>query len=208
MRLLVAFAARRSAEIIPPMVAFLLLRVIPALWLAWLAYWLIAARGNKPTERRADRRAQLGYRVISLLATLLLFAPRLWPLPLDARFLPRGLVLPILGTGLLALGLAFSIWARRQLGRNWSASVEIKQDHVLIRRGPYRYVRHPIYSGALLALFGTMVAVGEWRTLLGFALFVLSFAIKARLEESYLSTVFPDYAAYRRETAALIPFLF
>ena len=122
--------------------------------------------------------------------------------------MPANLVYPTIGVALLALGLAFSVWARRHLGRNWSAHVVVKEDHALIRTGPYRHVRHPIYTGILLAMLGMAVAIGEWRTLVGFAFMVLSFAMKSREEESRMRETFPEYGEYERGTAALIPFVY
>ena len=127
---------------------------------------------------------------------------------LTRRFLPAGDFFPVLGTVLLAAGLGFSVWARRHLGRNWSAHVVVKKDHELVRTGPYRYVRHPIYTGILLAFLGMVLAVGEWRSLLAMGFVLLSFAIKSGEEERRMGEVFPEYEQYRRETAALIPFVY
>jgi protein-S-isoprenylcysteine O-methyltransferase Ste14 len=130
------------------------------------------------------------------------------PRVLTRRFLPQGDVFPVLGTVLLAAGLGFSVWARRHLGRNWSAHVVVKQGHELVRTGPYRWVRHPIYTGILLALLGMVVAFGEWRGLLAMGFALLSFAVKSGQEERRMGEVFPEYEQYRRETAALIPFIY
>jgi protein-S-isoprenylcysteine O-methyltransferase Ste14 len=124
---------------------------------------------------------------------------------LTRRVLPRGNGPLLVGAVLVAAGLAFAIWARRHLGRNWSSSVVLKQDHALIRSGPYRWVRHPIYTGILLALLGTAVTIGELRAAIGFALFVVSFVLKSRAEEKWMREVFPEYEQYRGNTAALIP---
>jgi len=109
---------------------------------------------------------------------------------------------------LVAAGLGFSVWARVHLGRNWSAEVVVKQDHALIRSGPYRHLRHPIYSGMLLAFLGMALAFGEWRGLLALALVFASFARKSRMEERFMRETFPEYAEYQRETRALIPFVY
>ena len=94
------------------------------------------------------------------------------------------------------------------LGANWSALVTIKQDHQIIRRGPYALVRHPIYSGGLLALFGTAIAFGELRGLAGFALVFIAWWLKSRLEESFLESQFgASYTQYKREVKGLIPFV-
>ena len=81
---------------------------------------------------------------------------------------------------MVAAGLAFAVWARVYLGRNWSGTVTVKQDHELIRSGPYGFVRHPIYTGLLLAMLGTAIAIGEWRGLVAFALFTIGFLLKLR----------------------------
>lgn len=179
---------------------------ILALWIAWLGYWVIAARGAKPTRWRERGIEQWIHGLPAVLATILLAAPRLLPWRL-ARFLPLGLAFPLLGTILTAIGLAIAIAARRQLAGNWSAAVEIKEGHALIRGGLYRYVRHPIYSGILLAVLGSALVLGLWQSLLGFALLLLAFVLKSRHEEARLRQTFPDYDDYARKTSALIPFL-
>jgi protein-S-isoprenylcysteine O-methyltransferase Ste14 len=130
------------------------------------------------------------------------------PRVLTRRFLPVSLVYPTAGVILLALGLGFSVWARRHLGRNWSAHVVVKEDHALVRSGPYRYVRHPIYTGLLLAFLGMALTVGEWRALVGLAFLLLSFMLKSREEESRMRETFPEYQEYQRRTAALVPYVY
>jgi protein-S-isoprenylcysteine O-methyltransferase Ste14 len=143
-----------------------------------------------------------------MLVALLMAAPAWLPPPLTRRFLPAGPALPMFGAVLVAAGLGFSVWARRHLGRNWSSSVVVKEDHALIRSGPYAHVRHPIYTGLLLALLGTVLAIGEWRGLAALALALLAFAWKSRAEEGRMRETFPEYEQYRRETASLIPFVY
>jgi protein-S-isoprenylcysteine O-methyltransferase Ste14 len=107
------------------------------------------------------------------------------------------------------LGLAIAIWARRCLGRNWSGEITIKQDHELIRSGPYRLLRHPIYTGLLTMYLGAAIVTGEWFALLGLGLAVFAYWRKVRLEEANLELAFgQDYTSYRRDTWALIPGLF
>ena len=189
------------------MVDIVLSIAIALLWLAWISYWWSSARDVKPTTWREPAHLWLRHRIPLLVGALLFAAPRLVPRALTRRFLPPGDLFPILGTVLLAAGLGFSVWARRHLGRNWSAHVVVKQDHALVRTGPYRYVRHPIYSGLLLAFVGMALVIGEVRGLVALGCFILSFAIKSRLEERRMSEVFPEYDQYRRETAALVPFV-
>ena len=93
-------------------------------------------------------------------------------------------------------------------GGNWSGTVTVKEDHELIRTGPYGIVRHPIYTGLLFAILGSTVAFGEWRGLLAFGLLTIAFLFKLRREERFMSESFPnDYARYRVEVPALIPFI-
>ncbi|MBV9755552.1 MAG: isoprenylcysteine carboxylmethyltransferase family protein, partial [Alphaproteobacteria bacterium] len=91
---------------------------------------------------------------------------------------------------------------------NWSAEATIKQGHELVRTGPYRWTRHPIYSGILLAFLGSAVALGEWRGLVALALITASFLHKLGIEERLMATRFPDaYARFRAEVPALVPFI-
>ena len=102
----------------------------------------------------------------------------------------------------------FAIWARNVLGRNWSGIVTLKQDHELIRTGPYRYVRHPIYTGLLIAFAGSAIARGEWRGLLALAIAFVALWRKLKLEEQWMIETFGDaYRRYRDEVRALIPFV-
>jgi len=112
------------------------------------------------------------------------------------------------GLALTAVGLAFSVWARLCIGKNWSARIELKQGHQLIRKGPYAIVRHPIYLGFMMATLGTAIVFAEWSGLLAFALIVAAWGYKARLEESAMTEQFgSEYEQYRRKVKALIPFV-
>ena len=179
-----------------------------AMWVGWLAYWAIAARGAKAMQWREPFAANWLHYTLAWLGTIVLVVPRATPAILAEPFLPPSLIGAGLGMILTPLGLGMAIAARITLGRNWSAAVEVKEDHALIRSGLYRHVRHPIYSGLLLALLGSALALDRWRALLGFVLIFASLWLKARHEEHRLRQALPGYAAYARETAALIPFLF
>jgi protein-S-isoprenylcysteine O-methyltransferase Ste14 len=103
-------------------------------------------------------------------------------------------------------GLGISVWARRHIGQFWSARVTLKEGHQLIQSGPYARVRHPIYSGIALAMIGMALFVGEWRALLGAAIFVVGHWQKARREEALLAGQFgPAYEEYRKRTGSLVP---
>jgi protein-S-isoprenylcysteine O-methyltransferase Ste14 len=179
--------------------------LIPALWLVWIAGWLLAARDVKPAQWKEARRDAIANRLPVLLGMVLLMVP----LPgLGQRIVPWGPEPPFWGVVLSAAGLAFAGWARWHLGRNWSAEVTVKEGHTLIRGGPYRLVRHPIYSGMVLALFGTALAIGAVRGFLGAGLITLGFVLKLQVEETRMRETFPEYAEYCRSTARLIPGLF
>jgi protein-S-isoprenylcysteine O-methyltransferase Ste14 len=177
------------------------------MWVGWLVYWVIAARGAKATQWREPVSGLWLHNALALLGTVVLAVPRASPAILRLPFLPHSLIGAWLGIAITALGLGIAIAARIYLGGNWSARVEIKEEHALIRTGPYRYVRHPIYSGILLALLGSAIALDRWRALLGFGLIFAALWLKARHEEERLRQVLPDYDTYASQTAALIPFL-
>lgn len=179
---------------------------ILSLWLAWCFYWLVASLRTKPTRRQEGVASRASHIVPLLLGVLLLSFPRLAGPWLRVRVLPPAYAWFWVGFCCVALGLGFSVVARVWLGGNWSGTVTLKQGHELIRTGPYRFVRHPIYTGLLLAVLGSAIAIGEWRGLLGFALFVLAFVHKLGIEERFLTQQFGDsYTRYRRDVPALVP---
>jgi len=182
--------------------------VIPALWLAWGMFWMAAALHTKSTRWREPIASRVLHVIPLLLCAALLAWPRWFPLVLTERVLPSGDLLPALGAVLVAAGLALAAWARAHLGRNWSGTVTVKQDHALIRSGPYRAVRHPIYTGLLLGLLGTALAIGAWRGLLGVLCALLGFLWKIHVEESRMRQTFPEYENYCGRTSALIPLIY
>lgn len=125
---------------------------------------------------------------------------------LGKRFVPDNPSLGILAVALTAAGVTFAIWARWHLGENWSGTVTLKADHELIRTGPYRSIRHPIYTGMLLAMIGTALAVGELRGILAFLITLASFYQKARREERFLHQEFGEkFAAHLKHTGMFLP---
>lgn len=183
--------------------------LIPALWLLWLAYWRISAADVKPVQRHESIGSRAAHLVPLLIAAVLLWLrddpDGGW---LFERFLLRTEATFWIGALLTAAGLGFSAWARVHLGRNWSATVTVKEGHELIHTGPYARLRHPIYTGVLLGFLGTGIAIGEWRAVLALALVIIAFARKLRLEERWMSETFgEEYRRYRARTSALIPFI-
>jgi protein-S-isoprenylcysteine O-methyltransferase Ste14 len=179
-------------------------------WLIWLAYWCIGAFDVKRAVRVESNLSRLGKYVLPIVVALLLSQNYSFYRGtfLAERFVPGELWIVWLGFALTIAGLAFACWARVILGRNWSGVVQVKQDHELITRGPYSIVRHPIYTGLLLALLGTAVGFGVWRALIATVVVGVSFWTKLRLEERWMTEVFGEqYRSYRQRVKALIPWV-
>ena len=178
------------------------------MWVAWILYWWVASRGAKPTQRRESALSRAGHIVPLTIAVWLLAAARAPFAALNEPIFPRTPGLYAAGVAVTALGLAFSVWARVHIADNWSATVTIKKDHRLVRDGPYRYVRHPIYTGILLGFVGSAIARDEWRAVLAVAIAFAALWRKLRLEERWLTETFGDeYRRYREQVRALIPFV-
>src|SRR5262249_15861597 len=144
-----------------------------------------------------------------IVAFFLLFGRSIWPHWLRWRFFPASdAALLWLGLALTVAGVGFALWARLSIGQNWSSTITIKVRHELIQTGPYRLVRHPIYSGLLLAFLGTAVVHGEFRGLIGFPLAILGWGFKLRMEESFMVQQFGNaYMDYKQRVKALVPFV-
>jgi protein-S-isoprenylcysteine O-methyltransferase Ste14 len=182
--------------------------LIPALWIGWLAYWIVSARGAKKVVRAESIPSRLSHGVPLVLAIVLLSAPHLRRSWLMEWILPWSPTLFWVAVALVAVGLAFAIWARVHLAGNWSGTVTLKQNHSLTRDGPYRLVRHPIYTGILIAILGSAIAEGEWRGVLALVLTTGAFLRKIAIEERFLTAQFGEaYARYRTEVPALVPWL-
>lgn len=174
-------------------------------WVVFSLYW--EAAGKKTAETKsAESRWSRGIHVFLANAALIL---EVVPLRGLARFLPHSTAIMAGGLAIEAAGLYLAILARRHLGLYWSGEISIKVDHRLIRSGPYRKLRHPIYSGLLTMYAGMALVAGTWLALAGFAMAVIAYVRKIRLEEENLRAAFgAEYEAYRRESWALAPGLF
>jgi protein-S-isoprenylcysteine O-methyltransferase Ste14 len=187
--------------------------IVGLLWIAFVLCWLILGQFNKRASRSA-RWTGWGARLVIIAGVLVVMsfqrhAGAGWAAAVRrAAPLHPGILAQWAGVGLCLVGFGFAFWARVHLGRNWGMPMSLRQGHELVTSGPYAYVRHPIYSGIMLAMIGSALAVG----LLWLALFVLYFAyflFSARTEEKMMLAQFPGaYPAYRRRTKMLIPFVF
>jgi protein-S-isoprenylcysteine O-methyltransferase Ste14 len=181
----------------------------PGFWIACVAgwgilgvYWEIAER-TAAAAKSAEPWASRGVHVfLTSMAQLMV----LIPIRGLGRFAPFLWSTVIPGLALEAAGLFLALWARVHLGKNWSGRITVKVEHELIRSGPYRFLRHPIYTGLLAMYIGPALVTGEWLALAGVVVACVAYWRKIRLEEATLDTAFgADYEAYRRNTWALVP---
>jgi protein-S-isoprenylcysteine O-methyltransferase Ste14 len=181
-------------------------RTIGFLWAIFVLYWLVSALRVKQAQRTESPGARFATVGVLGVAVILIFSRRLNLGVLSQRFVSPSQFLESAAVAMVAAGVALAIWARRHIGEFWSARVTLKEDHQLILSGPYARVRHPIYSGLLLAMVGTALFVGEWRALVGVALVFVAHWLKARREEALLAGQFGSaYEEYRKRTGSLLP---
>ena len=176
--------------------------IILVAWAAFWIYWLAASVGVKPGRTRWGRFA--GARVAMFLIVLLLVRAKAF----KGQTVTSDPWLEGIGLAIFLSGLAIAVWARLYLGRNWGTPMSEKVDPELVTTGPYRRVRHPIYSGIIGAMVGTTVAV-SWYWLIAVALLGAYFVYSAVMEERYMTGLFPEaYPGYKRSSKMLVPFLF
>jgi len=184
-------------------------RVVPSivLWIIFSVYWTIASRNSAQTRSSESRGSAAFHQLVLSAALILLF----WAAPgLKGWFLPQRFhFLVVVGASVQAGFILLAVWARRHLGSNWAAEVRIGVDHQLVRTGPYRWLRHPIYTAMLGMFLGTAIASSQYHALVGSAMLVLAYLRKTRLEEQILFHTFGgDFDAYRRDTWALVPLVY
>ncbi|MGA8090478.1 MAG: isoprenylcysteine carboxylmethyltransferase family protein [Terracidiphilus sp.] len=179
--------------------------LILACWVFLVVYWNISARSIKPVAEGQDWSGRLARMPIWLGYIVLIV---IWIYPFGIVMIRRTAVSRSLAVAICVLGLMVSIWSRKALGTEWSRDVELKQGHRLVERGPYAFVRHPIYTGHLLMGLGTAIGSGQMVAFAGLALFFVGFWIKLRQEEELLIRSFPEeYPAYRARVRALVPYV-
>jgi protein-S-isoprenylcysteine O-methyltransferase Ste14 len=177
-------------------------------WTVFWVLWILPAVFGKRTVRRQATGSRILQLIMLLVAYVLIVNGELGWNWLNLRLVPDGRASTAVGYGLLMAGMLFAGWARLFLGGNWSSNVVLKQDHTLVRSGPYRIVRHPIYTGLLVALLGTAIALGELRCFLGVLLAAIAWKIKSMSEETLMVQQFGDqYTRYREQVKGLVPYL-
>ena len=183
-----------------------LLGVSGAVWAVFAVVWMVLSFGRKPAQRRESLFGRLFHTAYMAAAFILLYSRNPGLEALRKRFVPDATWVGAVGLALTVAGIAFAIWARFHIGKQWSPVVEIREDHKLIDTGPYARIRHPIYTGILTAMLGTGLILGELRALVAVLLTTLGFWIKGRKEESFLREEFgPAYRDYERRTGFYLP---
>lgn len=176
-----------------------------AMWAALVVYWRLAAVGNKATRRLEGLPLRV-FRItlwVFAVAILMFYLPLPW---LYRQIYNPGLAGFWVGACVTLAGLLFAVWARRHIGKNWSQSVTLKEDHELITSGPYGMVRHPIYTGLLAGFLGMLIAMGSVRGVVAFLLVLIALWQKWRLEEKWMLEEFGQaYTDYARRVPAVVP---
>jgi protein-S-isoprenylcysteine O-methyltransferase Ste14 len=187
-----------------PKEIFRLLVTIP--WVVFVAYWLIGAIKTRATRQQESFASRYAVLLVEIVGYVLIFRESAGIGFLGNRVVPRNLVGPLAGSAFTWMGIGLAIWARYHLAEYWSARVTIKEDHKLIRTGPYARLRHPIYTGLILATIGTAMVIDRWRCVVGVCLVVAGYCFKAKKEESMLTQQFGDaFREHQERTGFLIP---
>jgi protein-S-isoprenylcysteine O-methyltransferase Ste14 len=173
-------------------------------WMALAGVWLVLWFGTKRAKKRETSWERVQHLIPLVFGFWLLFG-RNWN-GLNMRLVPDAPAARWLGLVLTAAGVAISIWARVSLGTNWSGVVTLKDNHELIRKGLYRWIRHPIYTGILLGMIGTAMIKGHMRGWMGFLIVGASYYFKARREERFLRQEFGEgFEEHARHTGMFFP---
>ncbi len=175
-------------------------------WLALVLFWMVSAFKVKRMKYVAPISIRIAQLIFLVPGITLLFAPRFRIGPLHVQMLPRVFGLGILGSVVTVLGVVFAMWARYCIGTNWSSAIAIRENHELIQSGPYRWIRHPIYTGIITAAWGTALVVGQLGAFIGVILITMGFAFKSRQEEVNLYATFGElWTQHRRRTGMFLP---
>jgi protein-S-isoprenylcysteine O-methyltransferase Ste14 len=180
--------------------------VLEKLWSVMIVFWLLTAIGQKRAVFRESIGNSAAFRVETIVGVLLMFSGWAAVGFLAWQVTPQSAAMEWLALSIGIAGFGIAFWARILLGGEWSAQVTLKENHRLIVAGPYAVVRHPIYSGLVLAMLGTAIAGGQLRMYLATAIIFAAFWNKSRLEERLLARAMGDrYVEYQHHTYALIP---
>ena len=176
--------------------------VVLACWIVFTFVWRIAARRAKPSRKSLSLLARIGLRVGVAVAAVALLRHH----DFSVVHQTTGAV-ALVGCMLCVAGVVFMLWARYSIGQNWGMPMTLRVDHELVTRGPYAFVRHPIYTGMFFTMIGTTLVVPLYLVVALFS--TVYFTVSALREEQDMLAQFPaEYGAYRRRTKMFFPFLF
>lgn len=184
--------------------------IIAGIWIVFFCWLFIPAllRGGPRPEKISPSYTRNSILIFVIVIAILVIASNAEPDLFLWRFVPDTALTGATGILLTVFGLGFSAYARHHLGKNWSSMVMIQKGHQLIRTGPYRYIRNPMYTGMLIAVTGAAIAIGILAALAALVIAILSIMVKIRAEEELLRERFGnDYEEYRREVRALVPWV-
>ena len=182
--------------------------IISACWGVFFIVWLLAAIFTKRTVYNESAARRFRYLIPILIGWYLVFRGHRLPRPFNIQIISQTDAILVVSSILCLCGLGFCLWARATLGTNWSGTVTLKENHELIVRGPYRLVRHPIYTGLLAMLMATAIQQAHIAGMIGLILVFVSFWIKLSDEEELMRRHFPNqYAAYQQRVRRIIPFV-
>jgi protein-S-isoprenylcysteine O-methyltransferase Ste14 len=175
-------------------------------WIVFCAYWALGALKTRRTVSQESFSSRARFILLEIVGYGMVFSDLAAIGVLGHRVLPRTYVVASIGVAFTWMGIAIALWARWHLGQYWSARITLKEDHKLIRSGPYARLRHPIYSGLILAAIGGALAIDKWRCIAGVAFIVLGYWMKARKEEALLAAQFGGaFQEHCRHAGFLIP---
>lgn len=186
------------------------LKISWSLWVVWYAYWIISARrrirsAGEVQVKRESAAGRAGYLLLMIVGLVLLF----WRMRLPyfgTRLWPSSGIWASVGLTVEVMGMALAFWARYTLGANWTGRITTAGSQQLVVTGPYKLVRHPIYTGGQLAILGTAIVAGVSSALLGFGLTLIGIWIKLQREEAALREHFgPAYEEYSQRVSAVVP---
>ncbi len=178
-------------------------------WAVLLTYWFINAPRVKAAVQTQSRISRYLYMLIMISGFVIVYA-RIFAIGiLGFQLIPANDITGITGAVVCISGVAFAIWARRTLGTNWSAEVTLKKEHELVQSGPYKIVRHPIYTGFEIGLLGVAITIGQLKGLVGLSMVFVNHYFKTRMEEEIMYSQFPaKYPEYVKRVKRLVPFVF
>jgi Putative protein-S-isoprenylcysteine methyltransferase len=176
-------------------------------WVAFLLYWAISAIKSKPAERLRNS-ALTVLMMAAFFGLFWLLRMGAVPTELNVVLWQSTLLMDLGAIAIVLIGLFIFIWARRSLGSNWNANAATKKNHKLVQTGPYKRVRHPVYSGFLTMVLGTSLSFGQLIGLIILVICIVGLYLKALREESFLTMQFSEaYPKYKMKTKALIPYI-